>query len=256
MKVYIEPIGKLINEFTKLPGVGAKTAQRYAYKVINMTEEEARKTLQNYDIDLVITSSTEYSDEVEEGCVISTDPSEGSKLEVGQKVTLMISLGAEVITEKVPNIIGLTWLDARNALEAKDFKNYDYKYIASSEKENMVIDQSVAADTETDVTTKIIIYLSDGSLDPKVTKQIDITLPILADFEEMEWLPSDYAEGNVITYSLTISQGTTVYYDVADIELGKNSAVTVDLTGTGIQVYEVKINGQSWKKVEVDFTAE
>lgn len=41
MKVYIEPIGKLINEFSKLPGVGAKTAQRYAYKVINMTDEEA-----------------------------------------------------------------------------------------------------------------------------------------------------------------------------------------------------------------------
>ncbi len=41
MKVFIEPIGKLINEFSKLPGVGAKTAQRYAYKVINMSEEEA-----------------------------------------------------------------------------------------------------------------------------------------------------------------------------------------------------------------------
>lgn len=42
MKVYIEPIGKLINEFSKLPGVGAKTAQRFAYKVINMPEEEAK----------------------------------------------------------------------------------------------------------------------------------------------------------------------------------------------------------------------
>lgn len=42
MKVYIEPIGKLINEFSKLPGVGAKTAQRYAYKVINMTDLEAQ----------------------------------------------------------------------------------------------------------------------------------------------------------------------------------------------------------------------
>ena len=41
MKVYIEPIGKLINEFSKLPGVGMKTAQRYAYRVINMTDEEA-----------------------------------------------------------------------------------------------------------------------------------------------------------------------------------------------------------------------
>ena len=41
MSAYIEPIGRLINQFTKLPGVGTKTAQRYAYKVINMTEEEA-----------------------------------------------------------------------------------------------------------------------------------------------------------------------------------------------------------------------
>ncbi len=41
MKVFIEPIGKLINEFTNLPGVGAKTAQRFAYKVVNMTNEQA-----------------------------------------------------------------------------------------------------------------------------------------------------------------------------------------------------------------------
>ena len=41
MKIYIVPIGRLINEFSKLPGVGMKTAQRYAYKVINMSEEEA-----------------------------------------------------------------------------------------------------------------------------------------------------------------------------------------------------------------------
>ncbi|MCD8295275.1 MAG: recombination mediator RecR [Clostridia bacterium] len=42
MDVFIEPIGRLINEFTKLPGVGQKTAQRYAYKVISMTDAEAR----------------------------------------------------------------------------------------------------------------------------------------------------------------------------------------------------------------------
>lgn len=42
MEVFIEPIGRLINEFSKLPGVGKKTAQRYAYKIINMSEGEAR----------------------------------------------------------------------------------------------------------------------------------------------------------------------------------------------------------------------
>ncbi len=43
MKVYIEPIGRLINEFSKLPGVGAKTAQRFAYKIINMPLNEAEE---------------------------------------------------------------------------------------------------------------------------------------------------------------------------------------------------------------------
>ena len=33
---------KLVNEFSKLPGVGKKTAQRYAYKIIDMPEAEAR----------------------------------------------------------------------------------------------------------------------------------------------------------------------------------------------------------------------
>ena len=42
MDVFIEPIGRLINEFSKLPGVGKKTAQRYAYKIIGMSDEEAR----------------------------------------------------------------------------------------------------------------------------------------------------------------------------------------------------------------------
>ncbi len=43
MSAFIEPIGRLINQFTKLPGVGTKTAQRYAYKVVNMSEEEAKE---------------------------------------------------------------------------------------------------------------------------------------------------------------------------------------------------------------------
>ena len=43
MQVYIEPIGRLINEFSKLPGVGKKSAQRYAYKIIGMTESEAQE---------------------------------------------------------------------------------------------------------------------------------------------------------------------------------------------------------------------
>ena len=41
MAEYIAPIQRLIEEFRRLPGVGSKTAARYAFAVLNLTEEEA-----------------------------------------------------------------------------------------------------------------------------------------------------------------------------------------------------------------------
>lgn len=43
---HIEPMAKLIAAFTRLPGVGAKTAQRYAYAIINMSEQDASEFAQ------------------------------------------------------------------------------------------------------------------------------------------------------------------------------------------------------------------
>jgi len=40
MAEYIAPIQRLIEEFRRLPGVGAKTAARYAFATLNLTEEE------------------------------------------------------------------------------------------------------------------------------------------------------------------------------------------------------------------------
>lgn len=47
MDTFIEPIGKLINQFTKLPGVGKKTALRYAYKIIDMSADDAKQFAQS-----------------------------------------------------------------------------------------------------------------------------------------------------------------------------------------------------------------
>lgn len=38
----IEPIARLVNEFSKLPSVGKKTAERYAYSIIRASDEQAR----------------------------------------------------------------------------------------------------------------------------------------------------------------------------------------------------------------------
>lgn len=40
MEQYISPIGKLIEEFSKLPGIGRKTAQRLAFHILDMKGNE------------------------------------------------------------------------------------------------------------------------------------------------------------------------------------------------------------------------
>ena len=47
MKNSIESMDKLINSFTKLPTVGQKTAERYAYAVLSMPEEEVKEFANN-----------------------------------------------------------------------------------------------------------------------------------------------------------------------------------------------------------------
>ena len=43
MAEYIPPIQRLIEEFRKLPGVGAKTAARYAFAVLNFGDEDVMR---------------------------------------------------------------------------------------------------------------------------------------------------------------------------------------------------------------------
>lgn len=43
MADYIAPIQRVIEEFRRLPGVGSKTAARYAFAALNFTEDEAAR---------------------------------------------------------------------------------------------------------------------------------------------------------------------------------------------------------------------
>ena len=43
MAEYIAPIQRLVEEFRRLPGVGGKTAARYAFSVLNFTDDEAMR---------------------------------------------------------------------------------------------------------------------------------------------------------------------------------------------------------------------
>ena len=41
MRQYAKPLNKLINELSKLPGIGGKTAQRLAFHILSMDDKDA-----------------------------------------------------------------------------------------------------------------------------------------------------------------------------------------------------------------------
>lgn len=42
MRQYPRPLGKLVNELSKLPGIGGKTAQRLAFHILSLSDNEAQ----------------------------------------------------------------------------------------------------------------------------------------------------------------------------------------------------------------------
>lgn len=77
MAEYIAPIQRLIEEFRRLPGVGGKTAARYAFAALNFTDDDAARFA-----DAILAIKREVHkcpkcfglSESEEKCVICADP--------------------------------------------------------------------------------------------------------------------------------------------------------------------------------------
>jgi recombination protein RecR len=76
MQSYPEPLAKLMNELRKLPGVGPKTSQRFAFYMLKMPEEETKSLAQAiHDIkSSLIYCEVCGSITQENPCRICTDP--------------------------------------------------------------------------------------------------------------------------------------------------------------------------------------
>jgi serine/threonine-protein kinase len=80
--------------------------------VVDQSEADARRTLE--DAGFVVDTITEYSDEIDLGNVIRTEPGAEEEAEPGSTVLLVVSDGPEPVA--VPNLFGLTEDEARTQL--------------------------------------------------------------------------------------------------------------------------------------------
>jgi len=124
--------------------------------VTGETEESATKILEAKGFE--VTTENWYSDEVESGYVISTDPTAGTKLEKGETVTIRVSIGTKKVS--IPDVTGASESSARTTLQNAGFAvstSYEHSDTVS---EGYVIWQSPSGSAESGTT--VTIGISQG----------------------------------------------------------------------------------------------
>ena len=92
--------------------------------LVDRTEDWAESFLKGQLLNLDVVLEYEYSDTVTEGHIIRTEPTEGTALTEGQKVTLWVSKGKKVQLGAMPNVVGET---KDNALKTLELQKLDLK---------------------------------------------------------------------------------------------------------------------------------
>ena len=281
--------------------------------LIGQTKDDAMIWLRGEKMNPLV--HEEFHDEVEEGRVIRTDPAEGTELKAGQTVHVYISKGPVIQKAKMPLVEDLKLERARKVLEDAGFKNVKTEYVESDKDMDVVLEQSVAYNTEIDVTTEIILTVSQGqkaTMPNVVGLKLNVAKEKLDDagFKNVKtkYVESDKPVDEVIKQSvtskteidvtteivLTISQGPkenteetttpeepeqpqeitktvsiplpkrdgayvlSIYYNGSEVQeasqiLPGTTTFSIRLTGTGKQTYELYIDGEFYRNYEVEF---
>ena len=195
--------------------------------VVGLVEADAEKALQDKNL-VVKKGDPVYSDDVEQGEVVSVSPSEGAEVKEGTTVTLVISKGNQPAT--VPKLTGKSQSDAEAALSQAGLSGNATEDYSDTVEEGVIISQDTDAGKEVSKGTTIGYVVSKG---PKMTV---VTVPDLSYKDQNtaekllkqagltpEYIGEDYSdeypEGQVFYQSVSVGtqveKGTTVQYMVS-----------------------------------------
>ena len=184
-------------------GEEAKTTR--VPNVVGKSEAEAEKLIQ--EANLIVHHDSDYSSDVEEGNVISSDPKAGTEVEEGTEVTIVISLGAEQAT--VPDLRNKTASAAESALADAGLSGSPSEEYSDSVPEGQVISQSIDPGQKVDKGTTVSYVVSRG---PE-TKYVNV--PGLGGYTEADARSrlenAGLTVGNVsYAYSNTVGEGYVI----------------------------------------------
>lgn len=126
-------------------GDGAGRQDAYMPYIIDKSLEEAEQLLKNTGAEIIVEEVN--SPDVPAGTVISQSPESGSRIGSGVKVKITVS--ADGVTPRMPNLIGKTFSSAQDELYLQGIRDFEVKYVSCrAGDEGRVTEQYPAAGTE------------------------------------------------------------------------------------------------------------
>ncbi len=231
--------------------------------LINVDIAQARSFLDGQGLNLHIIEREENSEEIEPGKITRTDPEEGAELSEGQTISVWISIGPAVKMVRMPNVVGQNVNKAIDVLHDNGLDNVETELVDSYDREGTVVWQSVNRYESVDVTTTIVLHVSKGLTAPTEEPTTEPTTePTSAPTAPSTEPPAGMATREVVfhlpesteNYVFSIRQnGTSVIPDV-QVMAGARS-ITITLTASGVQQYDLFINDVFFDTQEVEFVA-
>ena len=211
--------------------------------VVGQSQRGAETLLKNLadKYDLTIEAPEElmvYNDDVEAGCVISSDPAEGETLHKGDTITLVLSKGKQPVP--LINFVGVQLEIALDQLEGLGLDPDDVTVTDeySDKPQGEIIDQDPGQGAEVQPGDKITFVVSKGPENggEAGTGSTTVTIP----------LPTDREQAYLELYQ----DGRLIYEGEVDCTVG---SFTREIEGSGSSKVEAYVDNQRWWSETVTF---
>ena len=222
------------------------------YKVIDFAGRSldyVTTMLKEHEISYTV--EEEYSDEVEAGMVIRTDPAAGTEIEPGTSLTIYVSKGKETKKVEVPSLYGMTEEQARQALSDRGLSVGSADHVANSAAAGTVVWQSTSAGTEVDEGTSINIQISTGPSQSTPDPEPDTPDEGSSGGQFVSEEPPAPAQGSA-TVQVTLPGGTDMAHVVVSVDGVVQYDETLDTSMGSVSVPLSSTAGEHEVTVSVD----
>ena len=173
--------------------------------VANMTIDEATKLLEDEGF-VVGEQIDQFSETIEAGTVIKSDPKAGLSRVKGSEISLVVSLGDEAV--EMPNYVGRSQSQVVPMIKEDEFEDYEIVEKHDSAEPGTVIAQEPEAGSDVVIkNTKVVLTVSKGEQLGTVTNLAGFNETALNEYEKSSgfdvkignYVFSDVPAGNVVS---------------------------------------------------------